>query len=287
MTIELFVLQFLNGVAVGLLYALTAFGLSLIKGLLNIPNFAHGAFYMLGAYVTFKIVQQTGSFTLGLVASAIVPAVVGMIVERFGIRRLYGPAYLFQLLFLFGAALIIQETAILIWGGTGGSIAPPALLEGAVTIGDMSMPRYLIFAAAASAAVITLIWLIIEQTRYGSIIRAGMEHQHMVAALGINVGLLFTVCFGLGAALAGLAGGLSAPLVGLSATMGSDILALAFVIVVLGGLGSLYGAIVAGVIVGIVQSVSALWVPEASTVLIYVMMILILLVRPQGLLGER
>jgi branched-chain amino acid transport system permease protein len=287
MTVGLFLAQLLNGLAIGSLYALLAFGLSIIKGLLNVPNFAHGALFLIGAYVSFEVAERTGSFWLGLPAAALVAGAVGALVERLGVRRLYGAAYLFQLLLLFGAALVLEQVVIMIWGTVGESMAPPPLLLGAVDLGIAIFPRYLLFIMVASVLVIAGMWLLIEKTRYGAMIRAGLERKEMVSALGINIDLLFTAAFALGAALAGLAGALAVPLLGVTNTMGTDMLAIAFVVVVLGGLGSLYGAILAGLLVGVVQSLAALWVPAASTALIYVAMILILAVRPQGLLGER
>lgn len=279
--------QLLNGIAIGMLYALLAFGLSIIKGLLNIPNFAHGSLYAMGAYVSFAVARASGSFWLGLLAAPLVVGVLGLAIERLGVRRLYGSAYLFQLLLLFGVALMLQEVVIVIWGSVGQSMSPPSFLGGAVSLGLALFPRYLLFTTLASALIITLVWLLIERTRYGAIIRAGIEKKDMVSALGINVDLLFTLAFGLGAALAGLAGAFAVPVVGVTTGMGADMLSIAFVVVVLGGLGSIYGALLGGLLVGLVQSLSAVWIPAASTVMIYVAMVLVLWIRPQGLLGER
>jgi len=286
-TVGLLLVQLLTGIATGMLYALLAFGLSIIKGLLNIPNFAHGALYLVGAYIAFTVAQATGSFWLGIPVAGIVVAVIGVVIEWVGVRRLYGSAYLFQLLLLFGVALVLEQLVIIIWGAQGNSMPPPPLLMGAVDLGVTLFPKYLIFITLVSALLISLCWLLIERTRYGAMIRAGIERKEMVSALGINIDLLFTTAFALGAGLAALAGALAVPLVGISTGMGSDMLAIAFVVVVLGGLGSLYGAVLAGLLVGIVQSLAALWVPSASTVIIYAAMILVLAVRPQGLLGER
>jgi branched-chain amino acid transport system permease protein len=286
-TVGLLLVQLLTGIATGMLYALLAFGLSIIKGLLNIPNFAHGALYLVGAYVAFTIAQATGSFWLGIPVAGIAVAVLGIVIEWVGVRRLYGSAYLFQLLLLFGVALVLEQLVIIIWGPQGNSMPPPPLLMGAVDLGVTLFPKYLIFITLVSALLISLCWLLIERTRYGAMIRAGIERKEMVSALGINIDLLFTSAFALGAGLAALAGALAVPLVGISTGMGYDMLAIAFVVVVLGGLGSLYGAVLAGLLVGIVQSLAALWVPSASTVIIYVAMILVLAIRPQGLLGER
>jgi branched-chain amino acid transport system permease protein len=287
MATSLLLAQILNGLVTGALYALTAFGLSIIKGLLNIPNFAHGALYLVGAYVGLDVTTRTGSFSAGLFAAALVAGVVGVLIERFLVRRLYGAAYLFQLLLLFGVALVLEQVVILIWGTVGTSMPPPPWLQGALDTGLFTFPKYLIFAMAMSLAIITALWVAIEKTRFGAMVRAGLERREMAAALGIDIERLFTVAFGVGAALAGVAGALAAPVVGVTSSMGGDMLAIAFVVVVLGGLGSLYGAILAGLIVGVTQSLAALWVPAASTVLIYAAMIAVLAFRPQGLFGER
>lgn len=287
MTVSLLVAQLVNGLAVGALYALMAFGLSIIKGLLNVPNFAHGALYLVGAYVAYAVAEATGSFWLGLLAAALAAGVLGTAIERLLVRRLYGGGYLLQLLLLFGAALVLEQTVIVIWGGLGRSMAPPSWLSGAVDFGVSPFPRYLLFVMLASLAIILVVWALIERTRFGARIRAGIERPEMAESLGINIQTLFTAAFALGAGLAGLAGALSVPLTGISVTMGTDMLAIALVVVVLGGLGSIYGGILAGLLVGVVQSMAALWVPQASTVVIYAAMILVLAVRPQGLLGER
>jgi branched-chain amino acid transport system permease protein len=287
MDVSLLLAQVLNGIAVGMLYALMSFGLSIIKGLLNIPNFAHGALYALGAYVFYTILQWTGSFVLGLVVGALVVGIIGALIELVGVRKLYGGAYLFQLLLLFGVGLILQEIIIIVWTGVGKSVLPPSGLSGAIDLGVTKYPKYLMFTTVVSGGLITVCWAIIEKTRYGAIIRAGVEKKDMVSALGINVDLLFTVAFAVGAAFAALAGALAVPVIGLIPSMGMDMLSIAFVVVVLGGLGSLYGAIYAGLLVGLVQSLAALWFPAASTVVIYIAMAVVLVVRPQGLLGER
>jgi len=287
MSLNLVCMQLLNGIAVGMLYALMAFGLSIIKGLLNIPNFAHGAFYAVGAFVCFSAYERTGSFWLGLLCGFVVSAIVGMAIEKFGVGKLLASAYLFQLLLLFGVALMLEQVIILVWGTTGNSKSPPEFLQGAVDLGITLYPRYLLFITAASAAIITAVWFLIEKTKFGAYIRAGIDKKEMTQALGIDIDALFTLGFGLGAGLAGLAGGLAVPLVGVTATMGTDMLSIAFVVVVIGGLGSIYGAIPAGLIAGIVQSLVTIWAAELSTVMIYVAMLAVLTWRPQGLLGER
>lgn len=287
MNVNLFIAQILNGIAIGMLYALMAFGLSIIKGLMNIPNFAHGSLYALGAYTSFATLRFTGSFLLALLVGTVTVGIVGLFIERVAIRRLSGDAYLFQLLLLFGVALILQELIILIWGGEGKTVIPPGFLAGGIDLGVTIYPKYLLFTTVVSGGLITLSWLFIEKARYGAIIRAGIEKKDMVSGLGINVEKLFTITFGLGSALAGLSGALAVPVIGLFPTVGVDMLSIAFVVVFMGGLGSLYGSVFAGLIVGLVQSLTALWLPAASTVMIYVAMALVLLLRPQGLLGER
>jgi branched-chain amino acid transport system permease protein len=286
-TAALLGVQVVNGLAVGALYALMAFGLSIIKGLLNVPNFSHGALFLVGAYVAWSVAGASGSFWLGLLAATAATALLGVVIERLLVRRLQGGAYLFQLLLLFGTALVMEQTVIAVWGGLGRSMAPPAWLAGAVDLGFSPFPRYLLFIVVAAGLVIAAVWALIERSWIGARIRAGIERPEMAQSLGINVEALFTAAFALGAGLAGLAGALAAPLTGLSVTMGTDMLAIALVVVVLGGLGSIYGGVLAGLLVGVVQSLAALWVPQASTVVIYGAMILVLAVRPQGLLGER
>jgi branched-chain amino acid transport system permease protein len=285
--ISLLAAQLLNGLAIGMIYALTAFGLSIIKGLLNVPNFAHGAFYALGAYVCYAALQAGVPFALALASAFVVPALVGMLVEKLGVSRLMSGPYLYQLLFLFGTALILEQLIIIIWGTMGLSAAAPEWLEGAFDLGFTFLPRYLVFNGAMAALTIAAVWLLIERTRLGSQIRAGIDKREMAQCLGIDVSRLITAGFALGAGLAGLSGGLVLPLLGASSTMGSEMLSVAFVVLVIGGLGSLYGALAAGVLVGIIQSVSSVFVPSASTVLIYVAMVATLMIRPQGLFGER
>ena len=285
--ISLLAAQLLNGLAIGMVYALTAFGLSIIKGLLNVPNFAHGAFYALGAYVCFAAMQVGMPFGVALLIAFVAPAVVGIVVEKLGVARLMSGPYLYQLLFLFGTALVLEQLIIIIWGTVGLSAPPPEFLQGAFDLGFTWLPKYLVFNGAMAALTIAIVWLLIERTRLGSQIRAGIDKREMAQSLGIDVSRLVTAGFALGSGLAGLSGGLVLPLLGANATMGADMLSIAFVVLVIGGLGSLYGALAAGILVGVIQSVSSVFVPSASTVLIYVAMVATLMIRPQGLFGER
>lgn len=278
--------QLVTGIAIGMLYALMAFGLSIIKGLLNIPNFAHGALFATGAYLCYALGQVGAPFAVCLLGSFAGAAVLGLAIEKFGMSR-PGRPYLYQVLFLFGVALVIEQVLVIVFGTTGVSLTPPTLLTGAVNLGFMQLPKYLIFCAATGGAAMLLMWMIIEKTKFGARVRAGIDKREMVQALGIDIGGLLTTGFSIGAGMAGLAGGLALPLLGASASSGNDMMSIAFVVLVIGGLGSLYGAVAAGVLVGVVQSLTTLVAPAASTLLIYVAMTVVLMLRPQGLFGER
>jgi len=279
--------QILNGIATGMLYALMGLGLSLITGILNIPNFAHGALFAVGAYLLVTAVNVLGNFWIGLVVAPLGVALLGLAIEYAGIRRLYAAGHDYQLLFTFGLSLILAEGIILVWGPVGISHLPPEILRGGVDLGFTFYPKYRLFVMVAAGLLVFLTWLFLEKTRYGAIMRAGIENKEMVSLLGIDVHRLFTAAFALGAYLAGIAGALTAPIRGLSPGMGVDMLGIAFVVVALGGLGNLLGAIAAGLLIGVAQAIVAAYWTEASTVVIYAVMAAVLLVRPQGLFGIR
>jgi len=276
----------LNGLVTGMLYALMGVGLSLILGLLNIPNFAHGVLYALGAYVMFSATKAFG-FLGGALAALVAVAAVGAVIEYLGVRRLYRVHPDYILLLTFGLSLILTETLILVWGPVGITFQPPAMLAGGVDLGVTVYPKYRLAVMTVTGALVLACYLFVTRTRYGAIIRAGIEDKDMAAALGIDIRRVFTLTFAAGAGLAGLGGALMIPVRGLQTTMGIDILPFAFVVVVLGGLGSLPGAILAGLLVGVVQSLmTALWAPGAD-VSVFALMTLGIIARPQGLLGER
>jgi len=284
--ISLFAGAILNGLVTGMLYALMGVGLSLILGLLNIPNFAHGVLYAIGAYVMVSTVKTFG-FLAGALASLVAVAVLGAGIEALGVRRLsrVHPDYI--LLLTFGLSLILTEAIILVWGPVGITSQPPPLLAGSVDLGVTVYPKYRLAVMIVTAALVAVCYLVVTRTRYGAIIRAGIEDKDMAAALGINIRRVFTLTFAAGAGLAALGGALMAPVRGLQPTMGLDILPFAFVVVVLGGLGSLPGAILAGLLVGVVQSLmTAIWAPGAD-VSVFALMTLGIIARPQGLLGQR
>ena len=270
-----------------MLYALMGLGLALVTGVLNIPNFAHGALFAVGAYFLVSVVGVLGNFWLGLLLAPLGVALLGLVIEYAGIRRLYAAGHDYQLLFTFGLALIIPEVIILIWGPVGISHLPPPLLRGGVDLGFTFYPKYRLFVMGMAGLLILLTWLFLERTRYGAIMRAGIENKEMVSLLGIDIHRLFTVAFALGAYLAGIAGALIAPIRGLSPQMGADMLGVAFVVVALGGLGNLLGAIAAGLIIGVAQAIVAGHWTEASQAVIFAVMAAVLLVRPQGLFGIR
>jgi branched-chain amino acid transport system permease protein len=287
MTRTLLLTQLLNGVATGMLYALMGIGLSIITGVLNIPNFAHGAMFALGAYLAVSVIHGVGDFWTALVLAPLGVALIGLAIEYLGIRRLYAAGHDYQLLLTFGLSLILSEGIIVIWGPIGTSQLPPPLLRGAFDLGVTFYPKYRLFVMVMAGLLVLAAWVFLEKTRYGAIMRAGIEDKEMVSLLGIDIHRLFTAAFGLGAYLAGLAGALTAPIRGLSPSMGVDMLGIAFVVVALGGLGNLPGAIVAGLIIGVAQGVVALFWTEASVAVIFAVMAAVLLVRPQGLFGIR
>jgi branched-chain amino acid transport system permease protein len=279
--------QILNGIATGMLYALMGLGLALIAGILNIPNFAHGALFAVGAYLTVSAIGALGNFWIALILAPLGVALLGLIIEYAGIRRLYAAGHDYQLLFTFGLSLILAEAIILIWGPVGISQLPPPILRGGVDLGFTFYPKYRLFVMVAAGLLVVGTWLFLEKTRYGAIMRAGIENKEMVSLLGIDIHRLFTVAFALGAYLAGIAGALTAPIRGLSPGMGVDMLGIAFVVVALGGMGNILGAIAAGLLIGVAQAVVAAYWTEASVAVIYLVMAAVLVFRPQGLFGVR
>jgi branched-chain amino acid transport system permease protein len=283
---NVYLLQLVNGVGIGMLYFLLAVGLSIIFGLLRFVNFAHGAFYLLGAYFCYQAVAWGLNFWLALLAVPLVVALLAWLTERTLLRRVYDQAHEFHILVTVGLALVLQEAVILVWGPLGDNVATPGLLQGVVMWGGFVYPKYRLFVIAFTAVFALLLWWVLEGTRLGSAVRAGSESTEMVALLGINVFRVFGLVFALGAGTAALAGALAAPIRGVDPFMGLEALGVAFVIVVVGGMGSFAGALAGGLLIGIVQSVmSTLW-PEGARLMIYVAMAAVLLLRPHGLLGR-
>lgn len=284
--LNLYLFQILNGIGVGMIYFLAAVGLSIIFGLLNFVNFAHGAFFLLGSYLCFSIVAVTGNFWLALVFAPLIVAVLAWLSERLLIRRIYHLPHTFHILISLGLALVIQEVIIMIWGPVGKSVSAPEVLQGVVQIGSFAYPAYRIFVIGFSAALGAVLWLLLERTRFGALVRAGSEDRSSVALLGTNIYRLFSITFTLGVALAAIAGVLAVPIRGAHPFLGTEVLVLAFVVVVIGGMGSFKGALAGGLVVGLVQTLmTTLW-PPGSELMIYAAMALVILVRPHGLFGR-
>ncbi len=287
---SLFVTELLNGLTLGVLYLLIAAGLSVIFGMTDIINFAHGALYMLGAYLGLSVIGVTGSFWLALLIAPILVGVVGAVMERLTLHHIYDRDPLYHIILTFGAMLMITEGVKYVWGPQPQQFSTPAILAGTATM-EMSMlsisyPIYKLFLIAAGVGVALLVWGLFKFTDFGLIVRAGAQNPGTVRLLGIDVSNYFTLVFALGAALAGAAGVLAAPFLSVSPSMGDSILIVAFITVVVGGLGSFRGSVVAAILIGLVESLGNLLVPELTGFSVYLLMIAVLLVRPQGLLGE-
>ena len=286
MDFQLLGLQLFTGLALGSVFVLLATGLSLIFGLLGIVNFAHGAFFMVGAYVGVYFLSLTDSFWIALVGAPLAVGAIGLVVERFLIRPLYGRGFDYPLLLTFGLGYVLVEVVRIVFGSEGVPFETPDALAGAVDIGVGFFPLYRLFVIAATAIILISLWLFIERTRYGLIIRAGARDPEIVRILGINVARVWLLVFGLGTALAALGGVLAAPMRTVNPEMGVTVLVEAFVVTVIGGMGSLIGAVVAGLLVGVVVSLTSLWAPEMATISMFALMALVLLVRPRGLFGR-
>ena len=283
---SLVAIEILNGIVLGVIYALVAAGLTLIFGMLDIPNFAHGAFYALGAYVAYSAMTHA-NFPLALVAAPLAVGILGLTIDALFIRRLARAGHTYQILFTLGLVLIVQEGIVLLWGADPTSVDVPSALQGGIALGPISFPYYRVLLVIVAAVLIAGVWLGLERTKLGAIIRAGIEDAEMVAAIGYDVQRLFTIVFGIGVALAAVAGALILPIRGGQPSMGNELNAISFVVVVIGGLGSYAGAVVGGIVVGLVQSLMTLVFPAASEVAIFAAMALVLLFRPQGLFGTR
>ncbi|MBM3565913.1 MAG: branched-chain amino acid ABC transporter permease [Alphaproteobacteria bacterium] len=286
LTIDLLLLQIVTGVALGSVYVLLAIGLSLIFGMLTVVNFAHGAFYMVGAYCGVFFYGLTGNFWVSLILVPLGVGTIGLAVERFLVRPLYGRNIDDPLLLTFGLSYIFIETIRILFGLNGIPFSTPPVLSGTVDIGIGFFPLYRLFLIGAMGFLVIALWLFIEKTKFGLIVRAGARDPEIVRVLGVDVSRVWLAIFGLGTGIAGLSGILAAPLQAVTPEMGIPALAEAFVVTVVGGMGSLVGSIVAGLLVGIVVSLTSLVAPEMAKVSIFALMALVLLVRPQGLFGR-
>jgi branched-chain amino acid transport system permease protein len=296
-----FIEQCLNGVQLGMLLFLLAAGLTLVFGIMDLVNLAHGSLYMLGAYFAATFAILTGSFVAALVLAVSASLLAGMVLEIVAVRRLYGRNHLDHVLGTFGLLLFFNELVRLIWGPAGMTLPlPQQMLSGVEIIPGIYYPVYRLVIIFATVAVAALLYLVVMRTRIGMLIRAGAANREMVAALGVNINLLYTLVFGLGAALAGFAGVMQAPILTVQIGMGENILILAFVVIIIGGIGSIRGAFVASLIVGLIDTLGRAFLPDMlhlalstnaaatlgpalSSMSIYVLMAAVLIFRPEGL----
>ena len=286
-TFDLFALQLFAGLALGSVFVLLAVGLSLIFGLLTVVNFAHGAFYTVGAYVGVFLLGLTGNFWLTLGLVPIVVGAMGLVVERFLVRPLYGRGIDYPLLLTFGLGLVLVEIVRIVFGLEGVPFDTPKVLRGAVDLGFGFFPLYRLFLIGMTVVIVVALWLFIEKTSYGLIIRAGARDTEIVRVLGIDISRVWLIVFAIGTGVAGLAGVLSAPMRSVIPDMGTSVLVEAFVVTVVGGMGSLVGAVVAGLLVGVVVSMTSLFWPNLADLAMFALMAAVLLVRPQGLFGKK
>jgi branched-chain amino acid transport system permease protein len=287
MELSFYLVQILNGIQYGFLLFLVASGLTLVFGIMGIINLAHGSFYMIGAYLVFWLTGMTGSFWLAILFGLPIALVVGYVVERFAISFLYKRDHLYQVLLTFALILIFNELQRMLWGSDVHGVRIPALFAGSIRLTEVQIyPIYRLFISGACIALAGAMYWVIQKTRLGMMIRAGASNREMVQALGINISRLFAFVFSLGVALAAFAGMLAAPVDSVYPGIGEHILIISFVVVVIGGTGSIKGAFVGAMLIGLVSTFGKVLLPEFASVSVYALMALILLWRPQGLFGR-
>ncbi|HYC47751.1 MAG TPA: branched-chain amino acid ABC transporter permease [Burkholderiales bacterium] len=278
--------QLLIGLINGSFYALLSLGLAVIFGLLNIINFAHGAQYMMGAFVAYLLLNKLGlSYWWALVLAPLIVGATGIVIERLMLSRLYKLDHLYGLLLTFGLALVIQGLFRQEFGSTGLPYAMPKALEGGQNLGFMFLPNYRAWVIVASLSVCLGTWFMIEKTKLGSYLRAATENPQLVQAFGINVPRMITLTYGFGVALAAFAGVMAAPIYSVSPLMGADLIIVVFAVVVIGGMGSIMGSILTGFMLGLLEGLTKVFYPEASNTVIFIVMAIVLMIRPAGLFG--
>jgi branched-chain amino acid transport system permease protein len=282
-----FVSQLFNGLALGVLLALISTGLTIIYGTLGVLNLAHGALFMLGGYAGYVAYQATGSFLIAIAGGAVFVLLVGMVLELTLIRRFYRRPAEDQILLTFGLGIVIVELVRLVFGSLSKTLPPPSWLTGVTKLGFTIYPTYRIAVMVIAAVTLVVLYLVLYRTRVGMMVRAGIEDATMVNILGINVDRVFLVVFGIGAMAAGYAGIVNAPVLALTPDIGESILVETFVVVVIGGVGSFFGAVVGGLLAGEILSLTSMVNPAYSQVMLFAIMTLVLVLRPQGLLGVR
>lgn len=279
--------QLLLGLVNGSFYAMLSLGLAVIFGLLNVINFSHGALYMLGAFLAWMGMAYFDiNYWVMLIAAPIIVAIFGILIEKLLLRWLYKVDHIYGLLLTFGVTLILEGVFRSIYGVSGQPYSVPEALSGATDLGFMILPNYRAWVVFASISVCLATWFVIEKTKLGAYLRAGTENPKLVEAFGINVPLMVTLTFGFGVALAAFAGVLSAPIIQISPLMGSNLIIVVFAVVVIGGMGSILGSIITGLLLGVVEGLTRVFYPELSSTVVFIIMIIVLLVRPAGLFGK-
>jgi branched-chain amino acid transport system permease protein len=279
--------QLILGLVNGSFYAMLSLGLAIIFGLLNVINFSHGAFYMLGALLAWIGLDTLGvGYWAMLVCAPVAAGVFGVFLERTMLRRLYSLDHLYGLLLTFGITLVIEGVLRSMYGVSGQPYEVPKALQGVTDLGVMLIPSYRIWVVAASLCICGATWFVIERTRIGAYLRAGTENPRLVAAFGVNVPLMVTLTYGFGVGLAALAGVLAAPIVQVSPLMGSNLIIVVFAVVVIGGMGSIAGSVLTGLALGVIEGLAKVVYPEFSSTVVFIVMALVLLVRPNGLFGK-
>jgi branched-chain amino acid transport system permease protein len=284
---QAFLGQLLLGLVNGAFYALLSLGLAVIFGLLGIVNFAHGALYMLGAFAAWIMLDKFGiNYWFALVLAPLTVGLLGIVIERLFLKYLYKLDPLYGMLLTFGLALIAEGIFRELYGVSGQNYNVPELLSGATNLGFMVLPNYRAWVVLASLAVCLGTWYLIERTRLGAYLRAGTENAALVQAFGINVPLMVMLTYGAGAALAALAGVLAAPIIQVNPLMGSNLIIVVFAVVVIGGMGSIMGSILTGLGLGVIEGLTRVFYPEASSIVVFIIMVIVLMIRPAGLFGK-
>lgn len=285
--IQAFLGQLMLGLVNGAFYAMLSLGLAVIFGLLDIVNFAHGALYMVGAFAAWILLDKWGvNYWFALVLAPLIVGALGVVIERTMLKRLYGLDPLYGLLLTFGLSLIIEGIFRDQYGVSGQSYPVPEALAGATNLGFMVLPNYRAWVVVASLVVCIGTWYLIERTRLGAYLRAGTENARLVQAFGVNVPVMVMLTYGAGAALAALAGVLAAPVYQVAPQMGSNLIIIVFAVVVIGGMGSIMGSVITGLALGVIEGLTKVFYPEASNVVVFVIMAIVLMVRPAGLFGK-
>ena len=284
---QAFLGQLMLGLVNGAFYAMLSLGLAVIFGLLDIVNFAHGALYMLGAFAAWIMLDQFGvGYWYALFLAPLLVGALGVVIERVFLKRLYGLDPLYGLLLTFGLSLILEGVFRELYGVSGQSYQVPELLTGATNLGFMILPNYRAWVVVASIVVCLGTWYLIERTRLGAYLRAATENAKLVQAFGVNVPVMVMLTYGAGAALAAMAGVLAAPIIQVTPLMGSNLIIVVFAVVVIGGMGSIMGSILTGLALGLIEGLTRVFYPEASNVVVFVIMITVLMLRPAGLFGK-